>query len=329
MKKILLLFSLLVTLLVSCDSHHFKIEGDIKGVGGPEVRIIYPNDSVIVDEIVALDKKGHFAYQGSSPLPVVAVVADVRGNLLTSLVVADGERLKVKGDASQPMGLKIKGSKVNEDWQLFRKEHAAFYADANPSRLDAAIEKYVSEHPADLLSTVLLMHDYGNFTDRDKVQRLLDAIQATARPESLTAAFARSPMGKARSITPRLMSLTLVEKGKKEFEQVNLTGRITLINCWGNPAGDRQGLINKLQTIDASVSVVDVLTEGDTLKWHRTTADDPSAWRHYWAPGGPVEQGLQLLHITSLPWYAVTDSTGLVTYNGPDLAKALKAAKAP
>ena len=27
-----------------------------------------------------------------------------------------------------------------------------------------------------------------------------------------------------------------------------------------------------------------------------------------------------------MPWYAVTDSTGLVTYNGPDLTKALAAA---
>lgn len=33
-----------------------------------------------------------------------------------------------------------------------------------------------------------------------------------------------------------------------------------------------------------------------------------------------------MLGINTMPWYAVTDSTGLVTYSGPSLDQAIKAA---
>ena len=67
--------------------------------------------------------------------------------------------------------------------------------------------------------------------------------------------------------------------------------------------------------------VIDVLAESDTLRWHQTIAGEE--WVHYWAPGGPLEQGVQSLGITTLPWYAVSDSTGLIVYSGPNLNEAM------
>ena len=56
----------------------------------------------------------------------------------------------------------------------------------------------------------------------------------------------------------------------------------------------------------------------DTLRWQQAISADPASWKHYWAPGGPLEPGIQLLGISMAPWFAVIDSTGLVTYSGPD-----------
>ena len=39
-----------------------------------------------------------------------------------------------------------------------------------------------------------------------------------------------------------------------------------------------------------------------------------------------MEQGIQMLGIKSLPWFAVTDSTGLVVYSGPNCDMASKKA---
>ena len=79
-------------------------------------------------------------------------------------------------------------------------------------------------------------------------------------------------------------------------------------------------------TDDKGIRIIDVLTESDSLRWHQTIAGDPADWLHYWAPGGPMEQGIQMLGIKSLPWFAVTDSTGLVVYSGPNCDLASKKA---
>lgn len=320
MKK-LSFFIILLLMLGSCSSNEFKIDGNISGVDG--VRIVFNGDSGVVDEWVTTDKKGRFSFTGTTAEPVLVSVMDIRGEPLAMVVAAGGNHLKLKGDAAKPQDIKMKGSRLTEDWQLFRDEHAAFYTDPNPSRLDAAIEKYVREHPDDMLSTVLLLADYSDYSDRDKVDKMLDGIKAEARPESLVRVLTSGPQARKRSPLPRLMSLTLFNHDAAAVE-IPLTGRgTTLISLWANPQNDRATLLNKLKTLEDGVRVIDVLAEGDTLRWNQTTIADPESWQHYWAPGGPLEPGIQTLGITSLPWYAVTDSTGMVTYSGPDLTAAL------
>lgn len=319
----------LAAVLTSCSGDGFKVDGTLAGLEGAVVRVVFDDDSGIVDEWAEVDKKGHFSYEGQSALPVMVNIINPQGDPLMTVVAMNGDHIKMKGDATKALNIKVKGNKLNEDWQLFRDEHQAFYTDPNPSRLDAAIEKYVREHPADMLSTVLLMADYSDYSNVDKVKKLLQGINAEARPESLTRAFMNSPLGRNKGNMPRLMTLTLAKPGG-DFEEIKLTDKVTLISLWSNPQNDRNATLRALREVGeenaSKFQVIDVLAETDTLRWHQTTMGDPKTWKHYWAPGGPMEQGIQLLGITTMPWYAVTDSTGLVTYNGPDLNAALEAA---
>ena len=319
MKK-LSVFIILLVVLGSCNSHEFKIDGNIAGIDG--VRIVFSGDSGMVDEWVSIDKKGRFSYKGTSADPVLVSILDVHGEPVALVVAADGDHLKVKGDFAKTMSFKVGGNRLNEDWQLFREENAAFYADPNPTRLDAAIEKYVREHPDDMLSTVLLLADYSDYSDRAKVDKMLASIKAESRPKSLARILTSGPQASKQRVVPRLTSLTLFKPDSKA-EEISLVNQRTLISLWTNPQRDRHALIDKLQAFDKGVNVIDVLAESDTLRWHQTTSADPDSWRHYWAPGGPLEPGLQLLGITTMPWYAVVDSTGLITYSGPNLTTAL------
>lgn len=316
--------------LASCNGNKFKIEGELENAGGIAVRVVFHGDSGVVNEWADVDKKGNFEFQGESAQPTLVSVLNQNNEPLITLVAVNGDCLKIFGDASIAMGVKAKGNRLNEDWQLFRDEHAAFYADPNPSRLDAAIEKYVKENPADMLSTVLLMADYSTYADRDKVKKLLDGIDPKVRPETLTEAFLGNPMGSKNHSVPRLMTLTLCRHGG-EWDEITLTGQVTLLNLWANPQTDRENTITSLEALAGAtggdVKIIDVLTESDSIRWSKTIAGDPTTWRHYWAPSGPMEQGLQLLGISILPWYAVTDASGLVVYNGSSLDKAIAAAR--
>lgn len=322
MKKSYLFLLLFVTALTSCSNDSFKIDGDITNLNGRMVKVVFRGDSGMVDESINLDKKGRFTIEGMSAQPVIVNVLDIRNEPLATVVACNGDHLKIKGDAGKTKSIKVKGNKVNEEWQLFRDEHAAFYSDPNPSRLDAAIEKYVRENPDNLLSTILLMADYSDYSDCGKIEKMLNGINVEARPESLTQALTKS-MGANKVNLPRLMTLNLIKHGGK-FEEIKLTDRVTLLSFWANPQKERNTLVKKLQDLDEGIHIIDILTESDTLRWHQTIADE--SWPHYWAPGGPLERGVQLLGITSLPWYAVTDSTGLIVYSGPSLDSASKQA---
>ena len=321
MKNIILL--LIAVALAACSSDSFKIDGNIAHVEGA-VRIIFQGDSGMVDELINLDKKGHFSFEGQAADPAIVNILNHKAEPLATVVAKNGDHLKIKGDAAKPISIKVKGNALNEDWQLFRDEHAAFYSDPNPSRLDAAIEKYVRENPADVLSTVLLMNDYSDYSDRAKIDKMLKGIDASARPSSLVRHFTDRSTNKNTNL-PRLMSLNLA-KNANTFEEISLMGHVTLISMWANPQKDRNNLIQQFDVLNDHVQVLDVLTESDTLHWHETIAADPKSWKHYWAPGGPLEPGIQLLGITSMPWYAVIDSTGMVTYSGPSLKTAIHTA---
>ena len=332
MKKLHLLTVVLplVALLAACSSDSFKIDGELTHLDNSRVRVVMRSDSSIVDEWVSLDNKGRFSFTGEAEQPVLVMLMRHNGDLLTTVVAANGDHIKVKGDASQPMGVKVKGNKLNEAWQMFRDEHKDFYISTNPARLDAAIEKYVRENPGEMLSTVLLMADYSDYSDRGKVEKLLKGIDVAARPESLSASFWEAPAAGVKRHQPRLMVLELYKHGGG-FEKISLADRMTLLSLWANPQDNRQAVSKRLQDFNESaagkdVRVIDILAEGDTMRWHKTIAGE--AWPHYWAPAGPVEKGIQLLGVTTMPWYAVTDSSGLVVYSGPNLDQAIHAASA-
>ena len=314
---------LLAAVMCSCSNNSFKIDGNLTNLEEGVVRVTFMGDSGVVDETVNTDKKGHFTFNGSAEQPVLVSLLTRRGEPIVMVVAANGDHIKVKGDASKAMDVAVKGNRLNEDWQLFRDEHKAFYTDPNPSRLDAAIEKYVREHPADVLSTVLLMADYSNYDDLGKVDKMLKGIDAKARPESLTQAF--QGLNKKGNSLPRLLTLNLWKHGERGFEEIKLAGDPKILSLWANPQKDREDMRAKMKGVlegaGGRIRVIDILAESDTMGWHKAIAGEE--WPHYWAPGGPLEQGIQLLGITSLPWFAVTDSTGLVVYSGPSLDDAL------
>jgi len=331
MKRLQYLWALLslAVVMAACGNGSFKIDGTLANLSGSSVRVTLVADSTVVDQWVDVDKKGKFSFEGFSAQPVLVSLLDRNGKPLVMLVAANGDHLKVNGDAAQAASIRVKGNRLNEDWQLFRDEHKAFYTDPNPSRLDAAIEKFVREHPGEMLSTVLLLADYSDYGNREKVISMLNGIDAKARPKSLAWALE----GLKRDVRlaghlPRLMTVSLVAHGG-DIEEIKLTGRMTLMHMWANPQDNRAALIGKVQGAGEGFHVIDILAEGDTMHWQQTIATDPSAWKHYWAPGGPLEQDIQLLGFTSVPWFAVIDSTGLVTYSGPSVDDAIKAVAAP
>ena len=326
---IVLLLGMMALLAASCSGSGFKVDGELEGMHNPRVRIAFMTDSGVVDEWVEMKQDGKFQYRYRQHVedPVLITLMGMNSAVLCHAVVQDGDHISFKGDASKPTAVKASGNDLNERWQLFRDEHAAFYGDPNHSRLDASIEKYVRENPNDMLSTVLLMADYGDLTSRDKIEGMLNAINIKARPASLLRSFKTQATTSQR--TPRLASLQLWHKGA--IEQVPLLGHTTLFYLWVNNDDNRQSIVQSLKSLAQQagdkVTIADVKIAADTLRWSQTIAADSATWKHYWAPGGPGWSAFRQLEINMVPWFVVTNNDGTVAYAGADVQQACRVAQ--
>ena len=76
----------LTAVLTSCSGDGFRIDGNIAAIKGTMVRVVFDGDSGIVDELVNVDNKVHFTYEGESAQPVLVSILDMNGNQLMTVV---------------------------------------------------------------------------------------------------------------------------------------------------------------------------------------------------------------------------------------------------
>lgn len=331
MKHLLLLpaAALLAALLWACSESRFEVDGEVAGLGTQNVHMVWLGDDGVVDDVVAASEN-KLAYSGSCSRLTVVSVFDAQGELLAQFAAQNGDHIQLKGDRNTHMPVEATGNDVNEAWTRFRTDHARLYDGRHAEQLNRAIEQWVQSHTADPLAALLLLFDHNALADGSQAARLLAAIPPEARPEHLTSSAQWLAEYYSQRGPTTLHSLTLCGTGG-EFQTLAAGRRPALLCFWSkshrNARRDDASAIKAWQQTAAGrdALVADVLLDADTAGWNAACrADSATTWRHYWAPGGPVDPALKGLRIASAPWYVATDSAGRITYNGNSLNEALK-----
>ena len=163
MKQLKLIVILLTTAMMfaACSSDSFRLEARIEGLGTQNVQIVYAtSDGVQSDWVTANDDR--LSYEGFAPELTVLQVLDSDNRLIARMAVKNGDKLKFRGTLTDPMGIEFKGSDASEEWSKFIKENKELYDAGNQPMLDIAIEKFIRENPDNVVSTLLLLFDYGS-----------------------------------------------------------------------------------------------------------------------------------------------------------------------
>lgn len=321
---IIFTLALMGILATSC-SKTFKIEGNIMNLGNQNIHMIWATEEG-VKEVKAVSNNNRFEFQGMSPDPALVIIYDSQNRLIAHFVMENGDHMQLRGDINDIYGIQVKGNDVNEQWYQFIFDHRAEYQEFSHKNLDASIEKYVTEHPSELLSTLLLVVDYSQLNNQQKMKELLEKISKDAKPEWLMKAYQRLVERRPKS-SSKIGSLLLFEDNG-DFGSINATtAKATLLYLWVNNTShnNEMGMLkvladdfpdkNKLQ-------ICDIYIDPDTASWRGYTKNDGSTWRHFWAPEGPLNNQIKPLCVTSTPLYVVTDSLGNVIYNGADIMEA-------
>ena len=264
--------------------------------------------------------KNTFVIDGTCSNPSLLIVYNVMNVPVIKLIVPGGDKLEVKGKVLEQYELEVKGSEAAELYNAFMVKHKMEYKSGNNQPLNTAIESFVKDNPKSVVSTVLVLLDYSP-SDDTAIDKLLDKIDDSAKPESLMASY---NMLKARSKKPatKITSLNIFEQSSGDFQMAKIKGdKPSLIFFWDRDLGlnDRNKIIEEMKMIERSqAQVMDISLDIDSTGWYYATHQNSTSWKHYWAPSSMMNGEIVSLQVDKVPTIIVTDSLGNQVYRGND-----------
>ena len=330
---VLMMACLLLVVAVMCgckkENKPFKVNVELQGLGSQQVKVVYCGaDGGIVD-YWARCQNNAFEIEGTCSNPSLLLVYNKMNVPIVKLVVAGGDGLEVKGKILEPYELNVKGSEMAEQYNDFMRKHKMEYKSVNSQALNTAIEKFVKDNPKSVVATVLVMLDYSP-GDSTKIDKLLEKIDDSAKPESLTASY---NLLKAREKKPatKITSLNIFEQSSGDFQMAKIKGdKPSVIVFWDRELGqnDRKMIFEEMKMLDATqVQVLDISLDIDTTGWYYATHQDGTTWKHYWVPGSMMNGEIVGLQVNTTPTIIVTDSLGNQKYRGDNPIKARQTAE--
>lgn len=323
----LIAISLLLTAtLDSCkkSTKSFKVNIELTGLKNQRVRVVFTNENNGTVDTWVQCQNDKFSVEGSCSDPTLFIVYNSANVPIMKLLINNGDEINVTGKVLENYDLKVKGSKLAEEYNSFIVKHKTEYKSSNNLTLNTAIEKYVKDNPKSLVSTVLVLFDYSP-NDVSQVDKLLKSIDASARPESLMETY---NMLKSRDKKPvtSLRRLKMIEQRSGDIVTTNLIGhKPSIVIFWDRDLALnlRNQMVDEVMMVDtAKVQIIDVSLDVDSTGWAYATRQDAALWKHYWAPGSIMNSDIMQLRVTSIPTIIVTDSLGNQQYRGDDIVKA-------
>lgn len=326
--RILVMASLALVIAVMCgckkENRPFKVKIALQGLGSQQVKVVYSGaDGGIVDYWAKCENNA-FEIEGTCSNPSLLMVYNKMNVPIIKLIVAGGDKLEVNGKILEPYNLKVEGSEMAKQYNDFLVRHKMEYQSANSQALNTAIENYVKDNPKSIVSTALVMLDYSP-SDDTAIDKLLDKIDDSAKPESLMASY---NLLKARSKKPitKITSLNIFEQSSGDFQMAKIKGdKPSLIFFWDRDLGlsDRNKIIEEMKMIEPSqAQLMDISLDIDSTGWYYATHQNNTSWKHYWVPSSMMNGEIVGLQVDKIPTIIVTDSLGNQQYRGDDPIKA-------
>lgn len=307
----------------SCsDTERFRISGTIAGEPSMNLRVKYYTDGAYRMGVTSADK-GKFEFYGHSKQPVMVEISDYAHRTLARLVARDGEVYSLEIDPSDPYALRADGSDINARWSAFLRDNAeALRSDPSP-----VVADYITAHPDDLLSTILLVTLYRSGADAVSADSLLSRIDAEARPSALVDGY-NALLGRLVAAPDSAERLTVQYIDRRDTLRTvdPADAAVTVISVSTKSAPRADSIVPMMRRLHRrradGIAVADIMVDYDTFEWKRATRPDTAVWPQGWAPAGIAGPALSRLRLASQPCLVVLDSAGMELYRGRSVAAA-------
>lgn len=179
----------------------YRVEGKLANLEDEMLYAVFENDNNKVVDTITCEKPGQFSLKRSEgDFNIVTIFFDNKKHWITAYLTP-GEKVTISGDALYPSLLQVKGGRVNDQLNSFRKSVAPLLKEQTdlinilnnknnhnntieetdiPSRLTNVnhtlterAQAYIQDHPDEEASAVLLQYYFMNPDDTRKMDELL------------------------------------------------------------------------------------------------------------------------------------------------------------
>lgn len=213
-----------------------SITGEIKGLG-TDTLYLYGMDEICdrIDTIFVKDDK--FSY--SSPIDTItSAFLLIRNQTEYPIFLDKGNKIKIKGDISNPEALTIDGNKYNQEFTVFQKELNELDT-LSEQVLEQKAEEFIKQHHSSFVSLYLLDKYFvqKDSPDFNKIKKLIEVMAGILQDklyiERLNESISQAEKTEIGKYAP-FFSLSNVKgvkitRSSEDFKKKNL-----LINFWAS-----------------------------------------------------------------------------------------------
>lgn len=272
---------------------------------------------------------GRAALEGATQLPTLVYVSSPHGSNQLVLLAERGDKLVISGAAADQLQWNVSGNGIDQRWSQWR----ASLADSKLPKT-TSVEDYVSSHPDDPLSALLLITEYPRKENPEGFVRLWDSLGSKSRKIEMARAsgspdftpegiFALDSKGniKWRKQRVRIKSYAYRAPGKRTA--ILGAGVPSLLYFYRRDDAGYEAAIDSVRSLvksypdSAKRHLALISLDADSVTWMaRFHSDSLRKVSRGWVPLAEADTRLRSLGVRRSPWVIVTDREGLVTYSG-------------
>lgn len=149
-KKLALIVGCVICLLSCGKDYVYRVEGELSNLGGETVYAVFEKDNYKVVDTVSCWKAGRFEInQGKEGFQSVTIFLDENKEHWVTAYLEPGKTVKIKGDAQVPLLVQVKGGRINDQLNAFKKKNMSLFQEL--TQLLGTLDKHANKRAANMV----------------------------------------------------------------------------------------------------------------------------------------------------------------------------------
>lgn len=329
MKIIAYILTIVTALLISgCSKNDkFGIRGEITGIGSQMITLTYYSNGGM-QRITVPAEAGAFRMQGISAQPALASLTLSDGTPIATLVVKNGDKIKLHANIDDPLALDVSGSSTSAKIAEWMCDNAPALHTRDAETINRSIAEFVTHNRNDIAATALLVTEFRTEGYEQLADSLFTLISPEARPAAVVQNFntilASQLSNAARADLP---PLNLYGRGDSMVRYNPRNQSVSILYFISTDRSARDSVIPLIRKLTEKYPhqrfrPVEISTAADSAAWSKSIQPDSATWSQTWAPGSVAATVIHKLTVPRIPFFIVADSTGSQLYRGSSVTRA-------